>query len=135
MSLKSRVVLIRTVEAGGSIGYGHDYTISNKAKIAIVPVGYADGFSRSLSGKGYVLIKGHRAPVVGKICMDQFMVDVSEIPDVKRGDIVTLIGKDGTEEISAELVASTAGTITNELLSRLNDCRLKRIYINSEHHY
>jgi len=135
LSLKSRVVLIRTVEAGGSIGYGHDYTISNKAKIAIVPVGYADGFSRSLSGKGYVLVKGHRAPVVGKICMDQFMVDVSEIPDVKRGDIVTLIGKDGTEEISAELVASTAGTITNELLSRLNDCRLKRIYINSEHHY
>lgn len=132
LALKSKVALIRTVEAGENIGYGQDYTIQREAKIAVIPIGYADGFSRSLSANDYVLIKGRRAPVVGKICMDQLMVDVSDIPDVKRGDVVTLIGKDGPEEITAEQVAFNAGSITNELLSRLSDCRLKRVYLDYE---
>ncbi|MPN34879.1 Alanine racemase 1 [bioreactor metagenome] len=91
----------------------------------------ADGVSRSLSaGKGSVLIKGRRAPIAGRICMDQLMVDVTGIPDVKRGDVVTLIGRDGSEEIRAEQAAADAGTITNELLGRLGS-RLERVFYHT----
>lgn len=132
LALKSKVALTRTVEAGENIGYGRDYTMPCERKIAVVSIGYADGFSRSLSAKGYVLINGRRAPIIGKICMDQLMVDISDIPGVKRGDVVTLIGKDGTEEITAEQAAFNAGTITNEFLSRLGELRLKRVYLDCE---
>ncbi|NLM09198.1 MAG: serine racemase VanT catalytic subunit, partial [Clostridiaceae bacterium] len=128
LALKSKVALIRTVTAGESVGYSRNYTVQKETRIAVVPIGYADGIPRSLSANGYVLIKGYRAPIVGQICMDQLMVNISDIPDVKRGDVVTLIGKDGFEEITAEQVAFNAETITNELLSRLSDFRLKRVY-------
>ncbi len=100
-------------------------------RIAVVSIGYADGFPRSLStGKWYALIQGYRVSIIGRICMDQLIVDVTNIPDIERGDIVTLIGKDGSEEIAVEQVAFSAGTITNELLSRLSDSRLKRIFLD-----
>lgn len=131
LALKSRVALVRTVSADESVGYGRAFKARAKTKIAVITIGYADGFPRSLSqGKGYALIGGCRAPIIGIICMDQMMADVTEIPEVNRGDIVTLIGKDGFEEITAEQAADQAGTITNELLSRLNACRLERVFLD-----
>ena len=129
LALKSKVALIRTIAAGESVGYGRSFTAQKEMKIAVISIGYADGFPRSLSNKGHVLIGGHRIPVIGRICMDQLIADVTEISDIKRGDVVTLIGKDGPEEITAEQVAANAGTITNELLSRLSDSRLKRSFL------
>ena len=130
LSLKSRVALVRTIGTGESAGYGRDFIAQRESKIAVVSIGFADGLPRSLSaGRGCVLVRGCRAPIAGRICMDQLMVDVTGVPDIKRGDIVTLIGRDGYEEIRAEQSAADAGTITNELLSRLGD-RLERIFVN-----
>ena len=98
-------------------------------RVAFLPIGYADGLPRSLScGVGSVLIHGCRVPIIGRICMDQLMADVTDIPDIKQGDVVILIGRDGNEEISVEQAADQAGTITNELLSRLN-YRLEKFYL------
>jgi serine/alanine racemase len=131
LALKSKVVLVRTIEAGESVGYGRTFIAREEMRIAVVSIGYADGFPRSLStGKGYALIQGYRVSMIGRICMDQLMVDVTHIPNIKRGDIVTLIGKDGSEEIAVEQVALSAGTITNELLSRLSNSRLHRIFLD-----
>lgn len=128
LSMKSRVTLVRTVDSGESVGYGREFTARRETKIAVVSIGFADGVPRSLSaGKGTVLVRGRRAPVAGRVCMDQLMIDVTGIPDVSRGDAVTLIGSDGPEEITAEEAAQAAGTITNELLSRLGG-RLRRVY-------
>lgn len=129
MELKSRVVLVRTIKAGESVSYSRTFIAQRERKIAVISIGYADGFPRSLSeGKSHVLIRGYRVPVIGRICMDQLVADVTDIPDIRKGDIATLIGKDGLEEITAEQVAGSAGTITNELLSRLSDSRLKRVF-------
>lgn len=120
LSLKAKVVLIRKIKQGESVGYSRAFTATRDSLIAILPIGYADGYPRNLScGKSYVLINGHQAPVVGKICMDQLAVDVTDIPNVKTGSIATLIGKDGKEEITAPMVAESAESITNELLSRM----------------
>lgn len=128
LSLKARVSLVRTIAAGESVGYGRRFTAESDSRIAVIPIGYGDGLPRNLSGgKGSVLIHGRRAPVIGRICMDQLMVDVTGIPGVKRGDIATLIGKDGSAEITAEQLAADAGTITNELLSRIG-ARVKRVF-------
>ncbi|AEY66220.1 serine racemase VanT catalytic subunit [Clostridium sp. BNL1100] len=128
LSLKARIVLTKEIEEGESVGYGRNFIAVKKTKIAVLCIGYADGIPRSLScGKGYVLIKSKKAPIIGNICMDQLTVDISEIPDVQQGDIATLIGDDGNEAITAEQVASMAGTITNELLSRLGS-RIERLY-------
>ena len=102
MELKSHVSYVKELEAGTSVSYGGTYTAEKKMKVATVPVGYADGYPRSLSNKGWVLIHGRRAPIIGRICMDQFMVDVTEIPEVCPGTEVTLIGRDGDEFISME---------------------------------
>lgn len=127
LALKSRVALVRTVDSGESVGYGRSFVAQKETKIAVISIGYADGFPRSLSTeKGHLIIRGRRAPIIGRVCMDQLAADVTDIPDIKRGDAVTLIGKDGSEEITAEEVAFSAGTITNELLSRLSD-RLERV--------
>lgn len=131
LALKSKVVLVRTIEPGDSVSYGRTFIAREEMRIAVVSIGYADGFPRNLStGKGYALIQGYRVSIIGRICMDQLMVDVTNIPDIKRGDIVTLIGKDGSDEITVEQAAFSAGTITNELLSRLSDSRLKRIILD-----
>lgn len=118
LSLKARVILLREVRADESVGYSRGFVAKRNSLIAMLSIGYGDGFPRNLSfGKGYVLINGYRAPIVGKICMDQLAVDVTEIPHVKVGMTATLIGKDGKEEISAPMVAENAESITNELLS------------------
>lgn len=127
LALKTRVAKVRMIETEESVGYGRQFIAHAAMKIAVLPIGYADGLPRNLSSVGgYVLIHGYRAPIIGRLCMDQLMVDVTEIPDVKQGDIATIIGRDGKEEILAEQIASSAGTITNELLSRLGG-RLERI--------
>lgn len=126
LSLKCRIACIRTVEAGGYVSYGRTWQAGKKCRLAVIAIGYADGLPRSLQ-QGYALVKGKKAPIVGRICMDQTILDVTGIP-VKEGDIVTLIGKDGEEEIQAVSLAERAGSITNELLSRLGG-RLAKIYI------
>lgn len=129
LALKSKVVLVRTIAAGESVGYGREFAAQKETRIAVISIGYADGVPRSLApGKSQVLIQGRRAPIIGRICMDQLMADVSGCPGIKRGDIVTLIGRDGGEEITAEQAAANAGTITNELLSRLSE-RLARVFL------
>lgn len=125
LSLKSRVILLREIKKGDSVGYSRSFVANRDSLIAVLPVGYADGYPRNLScQKSYVLINGHQAPVVGKICMDQLAVDVTDIPDVKVGITATLIGKDDDEEISAPMIADNSESITNELLSRMGQ-RLK----------
>ena len=120
LSIYSRVVLLRDIPAGESAGYGLAFTAQRKTRAALIPIGYADGIPRSLSrGKGAVLIRGQKAPIIGMICMDQFLADVTDLAHVECGDLVTLIGQDGNEVIFAYDVAQQAGTISNELLSRL----------------
>ncbi len=131
LSLKARVALIRTVAAGESIGYGCEHIVERNTRIAILPIGYADGIPRMLGNKrGCVLLHGVRTPIVGSICMDQLMIDVTDIPDAECGDTATLIGHDGKEQILAEELAAGADTITNEILSRISG-RIERIYISS----
>lgn len=120
LSLRARVILLRRIAKGESVGYGRAFAAERDSVIAILAVGYADGFPRSLScGKGYVLLHGCRAPIAGRICMDQLAVDVTDIPGVKAGSIATLIGKDGEEEITAAMTAKRGESIANELLSRM----------------
>lgn len=127
LSLKAKVILLRFVSQGESIGYGRTFVTDRDSVIAILPIGYADGFPRSLSGRdSYVLINGSWAPIVGRICMDQLAVDVTDIAGVEVGMTATLIGTDGSETIDAPTVAYDSGSITNELLSRLGN-RLGRI--------
>ena len=128
LSLKARVILLRQIKTGDCVGYSRSFVADRDSRIAILSIGYADGYPRILScGKSYVLINGHQAPVVGKICMDLLAVDVTDCPDVTVGSIATLIGNDGNEEISAPTVADNSESITNELLSRMGR-RLKVIH-------
>ncbi len=120
LSWRVRITQIKTVPAGGFIGYGCTYRTTTRTRLAVLPVGYSDGYSRSLSNTAYVLIKGKRAPVRGRVCMNLIMVDISQIEGVKVGDIVTLIGKDGRERLSVEQLANWSGTISYEVLSRLS---------------
>lgn len=120
LALKARVILLRDIQKGESVGYGRTFVAERDSRLAILPIGYADGFPRNLSNeKSYVLISGQKAPVVGRICMDQFVVDVTDIPNVKVGMTATLIGKDGEKEITAPMVAEKADSISNELLCRI----------------
>lgn len=128
LSLHSRIAAIRHISAGESVGYGRTYISRSDMTIAVIPIGYADGYPRALSNQGHVLIHGCRAPIIGRICMDQLTVDISGIPDIKDGDTVTLLGRDGLEEITVERLADLAGTITNELLCRLGP-RITRLEI------
>lgn len=128
LSLKSHLVYVKEVEAGTPVSYGGTYVTKKRTRIATVPVGYGDGYPRSLSNKGYVLIRGKRAQILGRVCMDQFMVDVSEIPEAAEGDEVTLIGKDGAEEITMEILGELSGRFNYELACDLGK-RIPRIYI------
>ncbi len=125
---KSTVSMIETVEQGETIGYGRAYLAPKKMRIATIPTGYADGYPRALSGKGYVLIRGKKAPIVGKICMDQMMVDVTNIPNVQFEDEVVLIGQSSTEVITADMIASMIGTIGYEIVCDISP-RVDRVYI------
>lgn len=139
LSLKTRIAVVKDVKPGEQVGYGRTYTAVHPIKIAILPIGYADGFPRSLSeGRGKALIKGSLAPIVGRICMDQLAVDVTHIDGAAPGGIATLISgqseksTESTTLISAPAVAHDAGTISNELLSRLGS-RLKTVVKNYSH--
>ena len=114
MELKSHISYIKTVEPGAAFSYGGTFTAKKEMKVATIPVGYADGYPRSLSNKGWVLIHGKKAPILGRVCMDQFMVDITKIPDAKAGDEVTLIGKDGKEFISIEKFGDLSGRFSYE---------------------
>ncbi len=127
LSLKARITSIRPLHAGESVSYGITYTAALDMQIAAIAIGYADGLPRELSnGRGYVLINGQQAPIIGRICMDQCIVDISRIPNVKSGDTAVIIGRSGEEEITAAQIAETCGTITHEILTRLA-ARLGRI--------
>lgn len=120
LSLKAKIVLIRIIEKGECVGYGRSFVADRETKIAVLSIGYADGYPRNLSEKNcYVLINGRPAQIVGRICMDQMCVDVTDISDVCVGMVATLIGQDGTSEISVTMIAKQAETITNEILSRM----------------
>ena len=120
LSLRARVASVRTLAAGEGAGYGLAFRAERTCRLAAVTIGYADGIPRSMPEQGgEVLIRGRRCPMVGRACMDQLLADVTGVPGVRAGDTVTLIGRDGGEEIRAEQAADRCGTITNELLSRL----------------
>ena len=123
----SRVTHIKTLPAGRPISYGGTYVTEKPTVVATVPVGYADGYRRSLSGKYYVLIRGKKAPILGRICMDQMMVDVTDIPDVSIDDTVTLVGRDGDEEITMEAIAAAADSFNYEFVCGISR-RVPRIY-------
>ncbi len=128
MELKSTVIHIKTLEAGSCISYGGTYRLTERKRIATIPAGYADGYPRSLSNKGYVLIRGKKAPILGRICMDQFMVDVTEIPGVKLLDPVTLLGRDGKEQISMEDLGRLSGRFNYEFACDIGK-RVPRYYV------
>ena len=128
MSLYSHIVYCKTIHAGQSVSYGGLFTAQKDTRVATIPVGYGDGYPRSLSGKGYVLIRGKKAPILGRVCMDQFMVDVSEIPEAMDGDKVTLLGVDGTERITAEELGELSGRFNYEFVCDLGK-RIPRVYI------
>lgn len=128
LSLYSHIVYVKSVPAGVAVSYGGTYVAEKERRIATIPVGYGDGYPRGLSGKGEVLIRGKRAPILGRVCMDQFMVDVTEIPEAMEGDLVTLIGVDGTEQITMEELGNISGRFNYELACDLGS-RIPRIYI------
>lgn len=119
LAFKTQVAQVKDIPPGEGVSYGATYITTRTTRIAVLPVGYADGFRRAPANWGEVLVRGRRAPVVGRVCMDQSMVDVSEIPGVRQGDEVTLIGKQGEDELTAEDVAARLGTINYEVVAEL----------------
>ncbi|MDE6404135.1 MAG: alanine racemase [Lachnospiraceae bacterium] len=131
LSLKSHLVYVKEIGAGTPVSYGGTFVAAERMRIATVPVGYGDGYPRSLSGRGSVLIRGRRAPILGRICMDQFMVDVSDIPGAAEGDEATLIGADGGDEITMEELGELSGRFNYELACDLGK-RIPRVYLKDE---
>lgn len=127
LTLKSHIVYVKEIEEGTPVSYGGTYVADNKKKIATIPVGYGDGYPRSLSNKGYVLIRGQKAPIVGRVCMDQFMADVTDIAGVSCGDEVTLIGTDGEQQITMEQLGVMSGRFNYEFACDLSK-RIPRVY-------
>ncbi len=130
MSMKTRVVQVKTLPAGESISYGCTYTTQKETRVATLCAGYADGVTRVLSNNGEVLIKGKRAKIIGRVCMDQFMVDVTHIPQVEAGDTATIFGTDGNETISVDEIAKKANTINYEIICNINS-RVTRVYMKN----
>jgi len=128
LALKSTVHRVRRLPPGSGISYGRTFITQQSILAALVPVGYGDGYHRSLSNKGCVLIRGQRAPIVGRVCMDQCVVDATHIPEVAHDDEVVLIGRQGQEVISVEEVARLAGTINYEVTTSLLP-RVSRLYL------
>ena len=127
MEIKSHVAFVKTVPAGTGIGYNATYVTAVQRKIATVPVGYGDGYPRALSNCGRVLVHGHSVPIVGRVCMDQMMVDVTEVPEVKRGDTVTLMGREGQEMITAEEIGALSHSFHYEMVCNVGK-RIPRVY-------
>jgi len=128
LSLKAIIAQVRWIEAGESVSYSRTYTANKRMKIATVCIGYADGIPRQASSNGANgLVRGNKVQIIGRICMDMLILDVTNVKDVEAGDVATFIGKDGNEEIRCEDLAEAAGTITNDVLAGLSD-RLPRIF-------
>jgi len=131
MTLKTRIHFLKSVPSGSRISYGGTFVTRRESLIATLPIGYADGYSRTLSNRGEVLVRGKRAPVVGKVCMDFIMADVTDIPKVSLGDEVVLIGSQGKEIITAEEIADRMNTISYEVFCSIGK-RIPRIYKGSD---
>ncbi len=130
LELKSTVIYMKTIPAQTAVSYGRTYISQCERKIATIPLGYGDGYPRSLSNKGYVLIRGKKAPITGRICMDQFMVDVSDIEGAEENDEVTLLGTDGEETITMEELGELSGRFNYELACDLGK-RIPRVYLKN----
>jgi len=129
LSLRAVIAQVRWINSGASVSYGRTFTTDRPTKIATVGLGYGDGLPRSISGKdAYAIVCGTKVPIIGRVCMDLLMLDVTDVGQVQAGDIATFIGKDGDEEILCEDLAEIADTITNEIVCRLSE-RLPRIYM------
>jgi len=127
LTLQTTIAQLRTVQPGSAISYNRTFVATRKTRVAVLPIGYADGYNRRLSNRGAVLVRGRRAPIVGLVCMDMTMVDVTDIPAAQVGDEVILVGRQGTEAIWANEVAEWTGTIPYEVLCGIGS-RVPRIY-------
>jgi len=130
MSIKSSVIHVKEVGADFGVSYGSTYVTPGPTRIATIPIGYADGYDRILSSKGHMLVRGKRAPIIGRVCMDLTMIDVGHIPDVSLEDEVVLLGTQGKETISADEIAAKVGTINYEIVSSLT-LRVPKVYVGS----
>lgn len=128
LSLKSFLSQVKELPEGHPVGYGGDFVLKRRSRVGIITIGYGDGYPRSASNRAMVLIKGRKVPIIGKICMDQLMVDLTDLPEISIGDEVVLIGSQGEERIDVWDVASWGDIIAHEVVSRLN-CRLPRIFL------
>jgi alanine racemase len=129
LSWKTRIIQLKTVPARTSISYGQTFVTERESVIATLPIGYADGYPRLLSNRGAALVRGQRAPIAGRVCMDLTMLDVTDIRNVRSGDEVVLLGGQGAAEISADEIAAWANTISYEILTSIG-ARVPRIHYN-----
>ena len=127
MTVKTGIVMLKMLHPGESISYGCTYTAGRETKVALIPIGYADGLRRRLSNTGFMLVGGRRVPIIGRLCMDWTMLDVTDVPGVTVGDEVVVIGRQGNEMITAEEMADVLGTISYEIFCNWSD-RVPRIY-------
>lgn len=128
LSWKTAIHSVKSVDAGEPISYGRTFVTSRPSRIAVIPVGYADGYSRRLSNRAYVLVRGQRAPVIGRVCMDLTMIDVTDIADAVRGDEVVLLGNQGSELLPVETLAQWAETIPYEIFCAISE-RVERVHV------
>ena len=128
MSIKSAVSMVKTIREGDTVSYGRTFVADREMMVATVPIGYADGYPRAMSNKGFVLINGKKAPIIGRVCMDQLTVDITDIQSVEIGTVVTVIGRDGENEITFDDIAESCGTISYEIMCNVS-IRMPRVYI------
>ncbi len=128
LSLKSRIRFLKTIPAGRTVSYGGTYKATRPTKVATIPVGYAQGYTRALSDRAQLLVRSVRAPIIGRITMEDLMADVTDVPGVQVGDEVVLIGRQGKESVTAEELARHARTIPYEILAGLSP-GIRRIYL------
>jgi alanine racemase len=127
MSLHAKIVAIRDIQRGDTVGYGRKFMAEKNERLAVLPLGYADGYDRKLSKIGHVLCKGRRIPIIGGLCMDAAFIKITEVPDITIGDTVTLMGADGDDVISPHDIAALIGSVSYEVISRFAR-RLPRVY-------
>lgn len=127
LTWKTRIVQVKTIAEGSFVGYGCSYKTMRKTVLGVLPVGYADGYDRALGNRAHVLVRGRRAPVIGRICMNLCMVDLTDVPGARLEDEVVLLGRSGEEEIAAETMAEWAGTINYEIVARISPILPRRI--------
>jgi alanine racemase len=128
LSLRARVARVLDVERGATVGYGRTWAAARPSRIALVMCGYADGYRRSFGNRAHLLLRGRRAPVVGRVAMDMCMVDVTAVPGVQVGDVATVLGRDGEERVDADELATLADTISWEILAGVT-ARVPRLYL------